>query len=706
MPEKNTRRRGFKELILFILIITFIYFILAFFGSSISGADGQLLGKTLRETWGGALLVIFLFGIYVCVAKLMHLRIPKLPRQILGTLQLYISLTVFLGFLHESGLESKLAVFQPGIGEGIARFFILNVGTLATLILIACSFLFSAYLFGSKLFKLSLPDFSREHENNFDGQQKSDSRPRKRKTDNKIEEPFMFKKPAKVSKPVKNNNAPKFYVPDFPDPDFGDEPEEPEPQNDEDDYEQPAVIEPELELESTKDPLNIIDRIISSIDAGEFNAPEKKAEPKITRQKRIRRPLPDLRMPLDDESKTGDEDNKTWLTNDPDDETFPPPADIFGEDDFDFELKNDLRQSEKQGKIITATLKNFGVNSSVANIIHAPQVIQFQIEPAQGTKVNKIIALADDLAMNLGVMPVRVEAPIPATHYAGVEIPNPNRKFISFRNIFDSQEFKNANIKLPVPLGLNMSAKIIIKDLDNMPVILLAGNSGSGLGNFLGVCILSLTSRRKPNELKLLMIDPEHIELALYEGLPHLISRTLTAREEIIRALNYAVNETETRAGKLAAARVRNVDAYNRKLAGQDHMPYIVIVMNAPEEILMTSDNKIILNMLAKISRKSKMCGVCLIIATRRPSQDILGDSFKSEISGRIAFTLSSAADSRLVLDYAGAEKLTGKGDMLFRGSDLAYPVRFQTPYLSEERISDFIDYMAGRFGNPELREF
>ena len=726
MAGRKIKRRGIFQLTLFILIITFIYLILSLFGSSMAGEDGQSLGKYLRDVWGGALLVVFLFGIYLCIAGLWRLKIPRIPRQILGTLQLYLSLAFLLGFLRESGWKSDLTIFQPGLGESIAKFFLLNVGTLITLILIACSFLFSAFLFGSKLLKMTIPEFNSDNENSKQNSQHKN----KNNSENEIK-PEEFHK---VSI--------KGYVPDFPDPEFENEPDN--------EFDELHEFERELDFDNKyfksqstentsinnfarpekfrrpermpaqnfndfnninnfndvnlnsnsnpdENPMNILDQVISAIDSGEFTPPaEKKSDAnKTQRAKKIRRPLPEIKI-VNGENNSENENNN-------DESIFPPPSEIFGADDSDTdEVKNDFRQSEKQGKIIVSTLKNFGINSTVSKIVHAPQVIQFQIEPAQGTKVNKIMGLADDLAMSLGLMPVRVEAPIPATHCAGVEIPNPNRKFIPFRTIFDSPEFNDTNIKLPVPLGLNMSSKIQVMGLEEIPVLFIAGNPGSGLGNYLGVLIVSLTALRTPEELQMILIDPEHIEFAIYDDLPHLISKPLSSPDKILSALKFLAGEAETRVAKIASERVRTLDAYNRK--SDNKMPYIVVIINAPEELL--TANPEIMSLIMKLSRKARSCGICLILSSRRLSQEILTDAFKAGISARVAFNLTSAPESKLVLDFAGAEKLTGRGDILFKSYDSNYPARFQTPYIAEDNISDFIEYMINVFGKPKLKEF
>ena len=709
MAGKKVRRRGFFELVLFILIITFIYLILALFGSTIAGQDGQDLGKYLRDVWGGALLVIFLFGIYLCVAGLWKFRIPKMPRQILGTLQLYLSLAFLLGFLRQSGWQSDLTIFQPGIGEGIAKFFLLNVGTLITLIIIACSFLFSAFLFGSKLLKMTVPDFNSNDEISAKHKSKKQKSSTKDKPREKKPEPENEIKPEEFHKV-----SIKGYVPDFPDPEFEDDGDNESESYTETEYDALHAFEfndseyfadksnksDDTPKNLNDDPMNVLDRIIYSIDAGEFTPPEKKSpSEKTQRTRKIRRPLPEIKI-VSENAATAN--SKSEISND--EAIFPPPSEIFGDDnDFnDDDAKSDFRQIEKQGKLITSTLKNFGISATVAKIVHAPQVIQFQIEPAQGTKVARITSIADDLTMTLGSMPVRVEAPIPGTHYAGIEIPNPERKFVSFRRIFDAPEFKDANLKLPVPLGLNINSKIQVVGLEEMPVLFIAGNPGSGLGNYLGVLILSLTSQRKPNELQMILIDPEHVEFAIYDDLPHLITRMLSEPEKILSALKFLVVEAEKRAAKIASERVRTLDAYNRK--SSEKMPYIVVIINAPEELL-TPDNEI-LSLITKLSRKARSCGICLILSSRRLSPEILTDAFKAGISGRIAFNLTSASESKLLLDFAGAEKLTGRGDILFKGfENNAYPLRFQTPYLEEEHISDFIEYVISVFGKPELKE-
>lgn len=664
MSRKDENKTSWTELLLFISIILCVYFILSLFDSSITGDGGREWGRYLRSAWGGAVIVILLFWLYVCVAKLLKMRVAKLPRQILGTLQLYISFSFMLGLLKETGFDSSLTLFLPGnFGSGLARFFVLNVGTFITLLLVICSFLLSAFLFGSRLLKFRIPQI------NFDFREKF-SRPRRQRR--KRQENYSDYRPEKIlfkqqeiSREPKQDSIMKIPMPKL------------KPYDDE--------ITSE-ENNSPDDPLEIIDGLIARVDAGELDLPKKKSIQ--IRAKKNRRPLPSVNFPYDDEITF------SYDVEDDDDPAFPPPLELFGPR-AKFEIDRDAQKDfEKQGRAVVSTLRNFGVNSSIARVMAGPSVIQYQIELAPGTKLNKISGLSDDLAMALAVMSVRIAAPILGTHYAGVEVPNPERKIFPLRNIIDSEEFKNSRARLPLPLGIMPDGKIFIQALEEIQHIIIAGNKGSGKSMFVNACILSLCSVRPPEELRLILIDPRHVEFSMYDGMPHLLSSPVS---DAMDALNWAYSEMERRTAEFARVRVRNLATYNRKLPKENRLPEIVIVINELEDIINDVEN-----MLVKLAQKSGAAGIYLLLATHRPSPDVITTMIKANISSRAVFALSSQNDSRNILTINDAEKLTGKGDMLYRGMGYAQPLRLQAGYIDDERISDFVEYMISNLETSE----
>lgn len=673
------------------LIILCLYFILALFDSSLVGDGGREWGRYLRTAWGGAAIVPLLFWLYLCVAKLLKFRVPRLPRQILGTVQLYISFAFMLGFLREIGWISEWTLFRPGdFGEGLAKFFVLNVGTFITLILVAGSFILSAFFFGSRILKLSVPQIPTLK---FNTHPRNSRRVRRKREHINIythdqPENILFKPdiPSPKLKPAPED----FY--DYDDnsreefePSFTNTPTMPEPE---------AVI---TEQEPLKNAIDIFDKLISSIEAGELAAPGKRRR-RATRRKKIRRPLPDLSIPENGSNNTPEDSGH-------DEPVFPPPMEIFGANVKTISDKNIFRTSENQGKVIISTLKNFGVNASVANIINGPSVTQFQLELAPGTKVSKISGLDDDLAMSLAVRFVRIEAPILGTHFAGVEVPNNYRKTIALRNILESREFQDSTARIPLALGVQTDGKILVHGLEEMPHILIAGNKGSGKTVFMNCCILGMCSRQRPENLRLILIDTRHVEFALYDGLPHLLAAPVSDNDNALKALKWALDEMTKRTGNFAKARVRNLAAYNRKLPKNDRLPEIVIVIDDLADLIYSSGSEAE-NLIIRLAQKAGASGIYMMLSTQRPSVDVITSQIKANIPVRAALSLSSQAESRNILDVTDADRLTGKGDMLFKDGDNAQILRLQAPYISEEKISEFVDYMNGNLGTPDTVKF
>ena len=383
MARRQQENKGsWGELILFVLIIVCVYFMLALFDSSLTGEGGREWGKYLRDSWGGAVIVLLLFGLYVCTAKLLGFKIPKLPRQILGTLQLYISFAFMLGFLKETGWSSEMTLFRPGnFGSGLAKFFVLNIGTFITLILVVCSFLLSAFFYGSKIMKLSFPDMSA-----------LGRRIRRRKS----------------RKPVRQNRYdPKDYENETPEemveqfkkdmqnftiefPKFKPAPEEEQPK--------PKLQEPEGITKSGQRALEKIDDAIAILDAG-GTAP-KKSEPKTssrTRTQKLRRPLPELTFPDSEPDTPSERKDQPELRND--EAVFPPPPEIFGERSRFDPSRSTQKDSGRQGRAIITTLKNFNVSASVSQVVAGPSVTQYKLEIAPGVKISKVASLDEEIAI-------------------------------------------------------------------------------------------------------------------------------------------------------------------------------------------------------------------------------------------------------------------------------------------------------------------
>ena len=675
---------------LFVMIIVCVYLLLSLFDSSLTGEGGRQWGNYLRSTWGGASALLILFVLYLCLAKLMKFKIPRLRRQFFGTLMLYVSFAFLLGLLKETGWNSERILFMPGaFGSGLAKFFTLNVGTFITLLLVIGSFMISAVFFGSRLLSLSLPSlpkwrfkgFSRRtsHRNERGKLLRRDDprndippapsipiptlkpAPRERSDDS------LPEIPTEESQPIINFQMPKF---------------------------KPA---PEPPKQQGSKAVEIIDNALAMIDAGELKAPApKKRTDNLQRTKKIRRPLPAINLTPPDEAEDDSEDDEA---------IFPPPVDIFGPK-AKFEPDKDiLRNSEKQAKTITATLKTFNISATVSHIITGASAVQYQLELSPGTKVSKIAGLADELAMSLAVTSVRIEAPILGTHYVGIEVPCADRKIIPLRNIIDSPEFQENSARLPLPLGVMIDGKILVIGLENMPHLLVAGEKDSGLSTFLNACILGMCCKRLPDEMNMILIDPRHIEFAVYDGMPHLLASPVYDASEALKALLWAYNEMEKRTAAFAAAKVKNIAAFNRKQNSKSRLPEIVIVINELSDLLYGAGNEIE-NVIMRLAQKSGAAGIYMIIASQRPSPDVFTTMIKSNIPARVAFKLSAENESRNVIGNSDAMRLTGKGDMLFRNTGSPQPVRLQAPYIGEEKISEFADYMTNSLEPPEMISF
>ena len=704
MARRQQENKGsWGELILFVLIIVCVYFMLALFDSSLTGEGGREWGKYLRDSWGGAVIVLLLFGLYVCTAKLLGFKIPKLPRQILGTLQLYISFAFMLGFLKETGWSSEMTLFRSGnFGSGLAKFFVLNIGTFITLILVVCSFLLSAFFYGSKIMKLSFPDMSAlgrrirrrksrkpVRQNRYDPEGYEEERPEDVLFTRKIPD---IPQPIDIS-PINMDNMQNFTI-EFPK--FKPAPEEEQPK--------PKLQEPEGITKSGQRALEKIDDAIAILDAG-GTAP-KKSEPKTssrTRTQKLRRPLPELTFPDSEPDTPSERKDQPELRND--EAVFPPPPEIFGERSRFDPSRSTQKDSGRQGRAIITTLKNFNVSASVSQVVAGPSVTQYKLEIAPGVKISKVASLDEEIAMDLAVMSVRIEAPILGTHYVGIEIPNPERKVVSLRSVIESGEFINTDARLPIPLGMKTGGKILVRGLEEMQHMLVAGNEGSGRRTFINSCILSLCSIRRPEELKLILIDPRHVEFPVYEGMPHLLSEPVNDLATSRKALEWACSEMDRRTAEFAQEKTRSIEAYNRKVKNSKRIPEIVIVISELSDLMYASGNEFG-DLLVKLARKSASAGIYMLIAAQKPSPDVWGSQMKAIIPARAVFALNSQADSRNVIDSQDAAKLTGKGDMLFMSTNNPVPTRLQAPYISEEKVADFVEYMTSNLEPPEYTTF
>lgn len=368
-----------------------------------------------------------------------------------------------------------------------------------------------------------------------------------------------------------------------------------------------------------------------------------------------------------------------------------PPFDLLVDEIGGEADRGDIKQSRAT---IEETLTSFGIQAKVAEVNYGPAVTQYALEIARGTKLSKVTALSNDLALSLAAPTgqIRIEAPIPGRSLVGVEVPNRSLEIVPLKKILLAKEMKKAKHKLTVALGLDVSGRPMMANLAKMPHVLIAGATGSGKTCCLNSFITAMLFRASPEEVKFILIDPKRVELVPYNGIPHLLTPVITDPELVVSALKWAISEMDRRYKLFAQVGVRNIDSYNQ-LSGFQALPYIVIVIDELADIILFAPADVE-DAITRIAQMARATGIHLIISTQRPSVDILTGLIKANIPCRIAFNVTSAVDSRVILDMTGAEKLLGRGDMLYIPPDQAKPTRIQGTYLSDGEIQKLIDFL------------
>ena len=361
----------------------------------------------------------------------------------------------------------------------------------------------------------------------------------------------------------------------------------------------------------------------------------------------------------------------------------------------------------KTAKKLQDTLHNFGVNVTVTNVSCGPTVTRYELQPEMGVKVSKIVNLADDIKLNLATPDIRIEAPIPGKAAVGIEVPNKENHAVMLRELLQSQEFQTAKSKLAFAVGKDIAGKPVVTDIAKMPHLLIAGATGSGKSVCINTLIVSILYKAAPEDVKLIMIDPKVVELSVYNGIPHLLIPVVTDPKKAAGALNWAVTEMMGRYNTFAEFGVRNLQEYNRKVDGMripegeerpERMPQIVIVVDELADLMMVAPGEVE-DAICRLAQLARAAGIHLIIATQRPSVNVITGLIKANMPSRIAFSVSSGVDSRTILDMNGAEKLLGKGDMLFYPQGYQKPARLQGAFVSDEEVSAIVDFLADK--NP-----
>lgn len=354
------------------------------------------------------------------------------------------------------------------------------------------------------------------------------------------------------------------------------------------------------------------------------------------------------------------------------------------------------------------TLRNFHVDARVVQVTQGPTVTRFEIQPSAGVKVSKIVGLADDIALNLEAKSIRIEAPIPGKAAVGIEIENDTVTMVHIREVIDSDEFKKSKSRITFAVGKNISGKPVVADLKAMPHLLIAGSTGSGKSVCINSIIVSLLYKADPDEVKLILVDPKVVELGNYNGIPHLMIPVVTDPAKAAAALNWAVSEMTDRYKKFAEEGVRDLEAYNEYVRANGEqekvMPQVVIIIDELADLMMAAPSQIE-DSICRLAQMARAAGMHLIVATQRPSVDVITGVIKANIPSRIAFAVSSQVDSRTILDMQGAEKLVGKGDMLFNPMGISKPVRIQGTFISDSEVHKVIEYVSSQVKDVDYNE-
>ena len=348
-----------------------------------------------------------------------------------------------------------------------------------------------------------------------------------------------------------------------------------------------------------------------------------------------------------------------------------------------------------QAKKLVDTLQSFGVEAKVLEVSKGPSVTRFELQPSAGVKVSKIVNLADDIALNLAAFGVRIEAPIPGKAAVGIEIPNKTTTMVCLRDVIDSKEFSNFKSKTAFAMGKDISGQPVISDISKMPHMLIAGATGSGKSVCINSLITSILYKADPNQVKLILIDPKVVELGVYNGIPHLLIPVVTDPRRAAGALNWAVQEMVKRYSMFATANVRDIKGYNEyaTLNGERELEQIIIVIDELADLMMVSPHEVE-DSICRLAQMARAAGMHLVIATQRPSVDVITGLIKANVPSRIAFSVSSQIDSRTILDMGGAEKLLGKGDMLFLPMGASKPQRLQGAFVSDKEIEKIVEFI------------
>lgn len=371
-----------------------------------------------------------------------------------------------------------------------------------------------------------------------------------------------------------------------------------------------------------------------------------------------------------------------------------PPLNLLNSPTNQYD-SNDKKEILNNAKIIEETMKNFGIEATISKINVGPTITCYELSPSPGIKLSRIVSLSDNIALSLASSDIRIEAPIPGKAAVGIEVPNKIKDSVYLKEIIQSQEYKSNDSPIPLALGKDVSGKPIVSSIDKMPHLLIAGATGSGKSVCINTIITSILYKSSPEDVKLMLIDPKVVELSVYNGIPHLLIPVVTDAKKAAFALNWAVTEMERRYKLFAQNSVRDITSYNNKLKGknEEKLPTIVIIIDELADLMMVAAQEIE-DYICRLAQMARAAGMYLIVATQRPSVDVITGTIKANIPSRISFAVSSQVDSRTILDMSGAEKLLGKGDMLFYPSFYSKPTRIQGAFIGDKEVENVVEFL------------
>ncbi|SMG08836.1 DNA segregation ATPase FtsK/SpoIIIE, S-DNA-T family [Dethiosulfovibrio salsuginis] len=650
-------KRTFVFRLCCLIFFIFSLYLLGAICTSWTGLWGRSLGNAILFPVGGAVVVPTMFISYLLFGVSTGRAIVNLKSQILGSVFLTVSFFILTCFMDMAGSSYRLA--DPGwLGEALSKGMVGTVGTLGAFLLGFVMLFLSVVIYG-------VMPLDRDN-----------AKMIVKKAQTMARGIIIKLRHIKIKKRGHGEeDLPMSDIDDFSSeiPKIIVKPTEPSDLSED--------FEPQPEREDLDVHLEEEER--EEVVTGESLLSQIKPERKVSFSDQT---------PIDSHStgKTEHKEEKRSL-----------PMEFFGVENNDFPGNDPMVLRQKGLDIVTA-LANFGVEAELANAMEGPTVVQYQIQLAPGVKVSKVAGLSKDLAVAMAVQSLRVEAPIPGTSYVGIEVPNKRRRPVTLRSVMESDSFSDCDSILPLPIGLAIDGSPMVIGLEDLPHLLVAGTTGSGKSVFVTSCITALCATRTPSELRFILIDPKRVEMAIYEKLPHVLAKPVVDPHKAVQALGWAVREMERRYEVFARLRVKNLEGYNHK--SDDMLPHIVIVVDELADLMFTA-SKDVEDYICRLAQMARATGIHLILATQRPSVNVITGLIKANIPARAAFTLPSQTDSRTIIDVSGAQQLLGKGDMLFTSTKYPKPVRVQAPFIDEESSFKVIESLREAFGDPKYVE-